>query len=929
MDVLMFTERIKTAIELGESHFREFKSCFEGKPDAKTKRKPQDVAIDIGRTLVAFANADGGELLVGVEDDGTITGHDFNQGTIDKLLGATKTQIKAETPLKSYTAKVIKIDNIEILYFQVEKSTEYIHQTSDGRVLVRSDKQSIPREIEKINFERQEQISLQCDRQFVDGALIVDLDLDLIKYVSSSIANGISEEKCLQFLDLAEYTTSGLKLRRASLLLFAKEINKWHARCGIRIARIIGNELKTGLEYNVKDDIIISDNILKLINKSWERLRPHLAVHKYFSDGRFRESIIYPEEACREALINAIAHRDYSIEGRFIEIFVYDDKMEIKSPGGLLSNIKIDDLKKLKGTHQSRNSKISRVLRETGSMKEMGEGMRRIYQLMQGNELSQPEISSDFSNFSIILNNKSVYNEEDQLLLDSYKNFNLSSEERLVMLLGKNSKTLTLDNIKSHLGLKDAEITNLIITKLRVKGLITLTENNKNPHKKKYIISKANDVELYLVELKEALCKTTPTPIIDNEFIKKLKVNLNSNNLYKQNNLLNVLKNFGYIDEDHIPTKELIILWPEYKNHDVEQVINNLNNNTSTVEVVLESSISILKEKKAFINLSEFEKIIKNNLPTFSPLNYGYGSLVEYLKSSKLISTTGEKNYIKIAYDLKNQSEIIRNETTIKDFKTIFISIYKKMTKTKDDWVYFGQFASEIKKDYPEFNSIDYGFRRLTDMLKALPDVFEYKYESDRTELFLRLIASNTKEASKDFKIPQLLSVPTSLLIEAYEKTKDKEDWASLASMGFLLKKLYPGFNAKNYGYNSMSELYESQSDIFEIRKEFSNNSNQALIYVKQKNKASAKSNLQIPKKQIALPLTNIKSAFDSSNTSEDGWVKITMFYEQLQKIEKFSSLTYGYNNFYDFIINNATLFEIKNGIANEPFDIELKLLFN
>lgn len=54
------------------------------------------------------------------------------------------------------------------------------------------------------------------------------------------------------------------------------------------------------------------------------------------SDAMFKTQIIYPDLACKEALINAIAHRDYSIEGRGIEVYVYDDRLEIKSPGMLV-----------------------------------------------------------------------------------------------------------------------------------------------------------------------------------------------------------------------------------------------------------------------------------------------------------------------------------------------------------------------------------------------------------------------------------------------------------------------------------------------------------------------------------------------------------------------------------------------------------------
>ena len=73
-DVLIIQERVKNTIILGESHFREFKTAWEGRPDNKKPRLTKKICEDIAEALVSFANADGGEILIGVEDDGTVTG---------------------------------------------------------------------------------------------------------------------------------------------------------------------------------------------------------------------------------------------------------------------------------------------------------------------------------------------------------------------------------------------------------------------------------------------------------------------------------------------------------------------------------------------------------------------------------------------------------------------------------------------------------------------------------------------------------------------------------------------------------------------------------------------------------------------------------------------------------------------------------------
>lgn len=97
MELLKLKERLEIATQVGESHFREFKSAFQGPPSAKSQRDIKDVCQDISKTLVAFANADGGELFVGVEDDGTITGIQYDDELINVLLKAPTTYVLKTT----------------------------------------------------------------------------------------------------------------------------------------------------------------------------------------------------------------------------------------------------------------------------------------------------------------------------------------------------------------------------------------------------------------------------------------------------------------------------------------------------------------------------------------------------------------------------------------------------------------------------------------------------------------------------------------------------------------------------------------------------------------------------------------------------------------------------------------------------------------
>lgn len=458
MSGIAIIERAKTAIELGESHFREFKSGLEGPPGNKTKRAWKDIATNIAQTLVAFANADGGELLVGVEDNGEVTGlNGFSEKDLQLLEEAPVQRIHKDTPLSTVRKYRLDMNGIVVLYFSVPKSTKYVHLTSDGRCLQRSDLESVPVSAETIQFDRKEEHSREYDRQFVDGVSADALDLDLVKAVSNQIIKGMSHEKCLQYLELAEYGLSQLRLRKAALLLFAKEPTKWHPRIQIRIIKVDGTDLKTGEDYNVILDELVTGNILTLVDKSWESLRPHLTQTRFDSSARFTQKSIYPELACKEALLNSIAHRDYSDEGRGIEVYIFKDHLEIKNPGSLLSSISIEDIANQTGAHQSRNTYVARVLRELGYMRELGEGMRRIYELMHKNELAPPRLTNASDGFSIILTHKPLYSEKDLLWLEQFAEFELDREQKSIVLLGQNERVFSAQDIWDAVGIVDTE----------------------------------------------------------------------------------------------------------------------------------------------------------------------------------------------------------------------------------------------------------------------------------------------------------------------------------------------------------------------------------------------------------------------------------------------------------------------------------------
>jgi ATP-dependent DNA helicase RecG len=471
--MLVLTQRVRNTIALGESHFREFKSAFEGLPGQKQPRPVKKMCEEIAEALVAFANADSGELLVGVEDDGTITGVPHNEGTRGQLIHAPQTHILAGQTLPLLSATPLELDNRTVLFFSVAKGTSEVYQLAGGGCKKRHEKETIPASASQIQFDRAEIRSREYDREFVDAATVNDLDLNLLQNAANTYINGLGIEYYLQQVGLAEYGPGGLRIRRAALLLYARDIQRWQPHSHVRILRFAGTEIQSGGLYNGTLDETVVGNISNLLVNGWKIIRPFLTYKTEFGDdARFEQKYVYPELACQEALVNAIAHRDYTASSG-IEVYIFDDRLEIKNPGSLLSTLSIADLRSLKGVHESRNALIAKILRENNHvMRELGEGMRRMFDLMFESELQQPALSSGGGSFSITFNSKSAFSMQQEKWLLMFQQFHLTPNQKRILVAGMGDREISPDEIIKAMGTDDRDTYDREVTSLRIAGLL-------------------------------------------------------------------------------------------------------------------------------------------------------------------------------------------------------------------------------------------------------------------------------------------------------------------------------------------------------------------------------------------------------------------------------------------------------------------------
>ena len=152
-------------------------------------------------------------------------------------------------------------------------------------------------------------------------------------------------------------------------------------------------------------------------------------------DGKFKVMPEYPEFAWFEGIVNALTHRNYSIRGEHIKVLIFDDRLEIISPGLLPNIVTIDNIL---NQRYSRNPRIARILSEFGWVKEMNEGVKRIYSEMEKLFLNEPKYSEPNSNVLLVLENNILNRNVRSLdriknIISEEKFFDLSIEEKMIL----------------------------------------------------------------------------------------------------------------------------------------------------------------------------------------------------------------------------------------------------------------------------------------------------------------------------------------------------------------------------------------------------------------------------------------------------------------------------------------------------------------
>lgn len=355
------------------------------------RKSARIAAKDFAIPVVAMANADGGYLVVGIEDDGTITGIDDHEKNVNELLRVPFDYCVPSVMVENKTIETCDANGYvnHVLVMHILPSAQVIANQADEVFMRVGDKSK------KLNFEQRLQLVYAkgvkyFENQPVAGASISDIDLSFVDQYNKKI--GYTKGNAEFFLrhnnDFIITVDGEDKISGAAILLFGKMPQRFFPRARVRFVRYEGKTAEVGDRMNVIKDVKFSGKILEQVRDAIAFVKTQIREYTKLGKGAVFTTVPELPEFCwTELLVNAIAHRDYSVKGTDIQVKMFDDHFVVESPGILPGMVTINNIREF---HFSRNPQIVEYLNEYDFVKEFGEGVDRIYRDMEAAGLPEP-----------------------------------------------------------------------------------------------------------------------------------------------------------------------------------------------------------------------------------------------------------------------------------------------------------------------------------------------------------------------------------------------------------------------------------------------------------------------------------------------------------------------------------------------------------
>lgn len=413
---------------------------FERKGLGEKDIKPSKIADE----LIGMANADGGILVFGISDKGEI--QDL-QSLGDKLDNYRKLVFDFIAPPCKVQLEEVFVDDKLIFIFHVEQDLETMFFRKDNETfflrVADSNRELNQAQIKKLEYDKN-------IRLFEDEAVIDfdsdDLDQTLLQEYQQKVNFKGDLLDLLYKKHLLSKKDGIYQFKKSCVLLFSQNPEKYIPSASVRYVRFEGLESKTGTEHNVIKDVRFENNIPNLIDKIRQFL--HISFKEFFfldiNIGKFKKVPEYPEEAWLEAVVNALCHRSYNVQGNAIYIKHFDDRLEISNSGPLPAQVTVDNIRT---ERFARNPRIARVLEDFNYVRQLNEGVKRIYESMEKSMLAKPIYEVRNGNVyltlrnNISLHNKTIHADLMKKIEENWHNYNDTERNILVYIFGYGNVT--------------------------------------------------------------------------------------------------------------------------------------------------------------------------------------------------------------------------------------------------------------------------------------------------------------------------------------------------------------------------------------------------------------------------------------------------------------------------------------------------------
>jgi ATP-dependent DNA helicase RecG len=344
---------------------------YERRPGQMLAFMPEPEVEPLAETLVAFANSDGGAILIGVDDTGQATGQAYAD-EVEVALRAAVGECRPPVEARWHQAAAEEGEAFAIV---VVRSPE-LHSLADGRVLVRAGAENRPLSGDQIRQLAATKSTGDFEAEPAPGARREDLDDEVIAEFVTKWKERQHREWTRPVDDLLREVGALDDSGRptvAGVLLFARNPQAFLPQSGLTFVKFVG-KLPRGESgqpgYGRREEI--GGPLARIIQRTWEVVGEEMRIGAVVTGLERKERTEYPISAVREALVNAAAHRDYRLGGRRIEVRMFVDRMEITSPGGLPGFITVDNIVE---EHFSRNPRLVSGLFQWGYIEELGLGV--------------------------------------------------------------------------------------------------------------------------------------------------------------------------------------------------------------------------------------------------------------------------------------------------------------------------------------------------------------------------------------------------------------------------------------------------------------------------------------------------------------------------------------------------------------------------